>query len=139
MNLHEIKKETEKNASEVFKKHNVFFAFGNDQVNKGIEDLKQKGIIKDSKELTHVFGGAICPKVNVKEYIKDLSDVYENGRKKEVENVGAKTIIKYELANHEFTYTYDLTDTLTALEPYNFSSELIEETVKEVLRDYKEE
>lgn len=115
--------------SVLFEKHEVFFAFSRDQI------MKAK---KEDVKYYSMDGGMFIPQANYDAFNTEFEaqqDTYESEAK---EKFSATEIISYELANHEYCYTYDLTDTKEALEEFGFSDEEYRVAVKDYLSKNEE-
>ena len=107
MNIYLKLKEEQQKKIEAFP---VFFAFNDKQMEEGLKKLNIT--IKDIRAIGG--GGYIRKKDNVK--LNKLMDDNEKEQKKMLNNEKyVYEMFKYELANHEFCYTYDYTDILSAL------------------------
>lgn len=106
----------EKQASE-FSKLPIKFAFSNEQFKKGIEEL---GLTEnDVDQVCGIGAGGFMRKEDVN-LLNDMWKRHEEERKQAMDKDqdGSGYILDmfyYELCNHEYGYTYDLTDTLNAL------------------------
>jgi len=98
----EMKQRHEKEYNE-FVKDNMFFAFSNEQFDKGLEKICDVG-----------YGGYL-----LKDKVQERRDMFKRWDKEQEELTKdynfAKDMFLYELQNHEYCITYDLTDTLDAL------------------------
>ncbi len=92
------------------------FAFSNEQ----FEKMKQELGVKDNSELISIGAGGFIRKTDEK-----ALDELINGKEKRMKEAIAedetgegfiKDMFLYELANHEYCITYDLRDTLEALD-----------------------
>lgn len=100
---------TDNALSKLWDENGAFFAFSNQQY----AEKKKDGVIYVS-----LIGGLLCPKENVDAVLKGMKEITENARKKDIEENGIEQIIYRELANHEAWYTYEIEDTMDALEGY---------------------
>lgn len=119
----------QKQMSALFDKHDVFFAFSRSQ----LEAEKKEGVKYYSLD-----GGMFIPQANYDAFNAEFEaqqNTYESEAK---EKFSATEIISYELANHEYCYTYDLTDTKVALEEFGFSDEEYRVAVKHYLSKSEE-
>lgn len=108
----DFKKITEKEVNEFTKKY-CFWAFGRDQLNKKLQEL---GITEEELQKNYVsfYGGAIRAD-KVAEYRK-IADKHNQQLKENMKNFDfAYSAFRYELANHEYGYTYDEEPALDAL------------------------
>lgn len=110
--------------TEIFNDLGVFFAFSEEQMEKGLKKINAK-----RKDCISISGGGFMPRKNAKEYIKRSSELM-GWLVREVKKLDSVKVIKYELANYECYYTGDLTDAVEALKDYSF-------TVEQISRVYK--
>ena len=96
------------------------FPFGFAFSNKQFEEMKEKLGVKDNSELISIGAGGFIRKTDEK-----ALDELINGKEKRMKEAIAedktgegfiKDMFLYELANHEYCITYDLRDTLEALD-----------------------
>lgn len=119
---------TEQARSELFEKTNAFFAFNNEQFNEGIIE---------GKKYFSLGAGLYCPKDSIDELLDGMELIANNAVKQDVEENGAKAIIKREFFNHETQITCDTTDALRAIDshiktyPDLFTNDLIEEVFRD--------
>ena len=96
----------------------IMFAFSNKQFDEG---MKKLGLEKDQTNMILDIGaGGFIKKESVKDY-ENMFDRHEQELKKAIEadQTGEGFILemfRYELGNHEYSYTRDLSDTLQALD-----------------------
>lgn len=129
MTYGQYKNERGKRINDIFDKHEVFFAFSRSQ----LEEKKQAGVKYYSLD-----GGMFIPQANYDAFNEEFEQEDEKHIAEAKKLFGAKRIICYELANHEYCYTYDLTDTKEALEDFGFSEEDYQEAIKEYLSKCEE-
>jgi hypothetical protein len=89
----------------------IFFAFSNEQMKEGIE----KHGVNENNKIVNIGAGGFVLKSRLQEF-KDLIARHEAERKELKKN--EKELIEaiaYELANHEYCITWDVTDALDAL------------------------
>lgn len=90
----------------------IFFAFSNEQFAKGIKKLN----IKDQNKLYSVGAGGFVPKEHISKFI----EIIENRKNELCELMQdynfAYGAFFYELNNHEYNYTYEIEDTIDALD-----------------------
>ena len=94
------------------------FAFSDEQFNQGMKELGLEP--KDTDKVVSIGGGGFIRKTDAKRF----SDMWDTLRKEHNDLIKAdKTGVGYikdmfvsELENHEYGYTYELDDTLDALE-----------------------
>ena len=118
------------------------FAFNKDDFKK---QLAENGVTTE-EEISHIFGGAYIKKI----YKQDLIDMFYRQKEEKRNAINAdkdgtgfiKSMFLYELANHEFAYTYDVEDTLNSLhltpDDINNNPALrngLDLAVKEIIRD----
>lgn len=123
--IHELNKEREAKQTELFNRCGVFFAFSTEQFNEGKTPLKE-----GDKYVSMGMGGYL-PKSEIDNFssgMKELSKWFKQAIK---DNKARRSLIAYELANHEAYYTGDIEDTLNVLGS-DYSRE-------EVLKVYNEE
>lgn len=93
----------------------IFFAFSEEQFKTGLADLRRETQDFESKIVSIGHGGFVL-KSKIKEF-EEMLDTNERERKafkaNEKQLIDA---IAYELANHEYGYTGDITDALEALD-----------------------
>ena len=112
MKYYEAKKLREKSLSACFERFGVFFAFSNKQ----LEEQKKEGV-----EYVWFGMGMVVPKHLARDFnaamLKD-SDDFTALVLRECDPI---EVIVYELNNHEYGYTRDMTDTKSVLSAYGFS------------------
>tara|TARA_R110000782_G_scaffold169425_1_gene261327 strand:+ start:288 stop:701 length:414 start_codon:yes stop_codon:yes gene_type:complete len=101
--------------TELFKSTGAFFAFSQDQLEKG---KLENGLNLDNSEYSSLGAGMVCPKSTVKELIEGLDSIQINGIKADIAENGIKAIIHRELGNHEAQITGDIDNTVDSLEGY---------------------
>jgi len=102
MRYYEFKEQVLNNyTSKVMEKYGVFWAFSNEQFNKGIEKIN----LPLGEKLTSIGSGGYLPSKNVDAFIKEMNEMplYEGDR---------KDAIMYELNNHEYKISNDLEGTI---------------------------
>lgn len=109
----EMKRRHEKEYND-FVKDSMFFAFSNEQFDKGLEKLNISK--EEAKEkICSTGAGGYLLKTKVQER-RDIFKRWEEEQKELTKDFNfAKEMFLYELQNHEYCITYDLTDTLDAL------------------------
>lgn len=105
---------TEPIIDQVFEKYGVFFAFSDQQFN----EKKQPGVDYVSVEL-----GAICPKKNAVEFLKEFEQKYDAALKEFLAYNDEDKIIRYELANYECYYVGDYLEAFQILKGYGITDE----------------
>lgn len=128
---------TEKAQTELINKTGAFFAFSNEQLN------RQK---KEGTKYTFFKGsGMFVPTENKEELLEGLEKIQEEGIKKDVEENGAKGIIRREYFNHECHIPCDTYDARIALEKYQemypekFSEDVLKKVFAECWKDAVEQ
>jgi len=108
----------------------AFFAFSQKQLN----EQKKEGV-------TYVLlgsSGLVCPKSNAQRLAEGLTRIASEGRKEDLAENGKKGVIHRELGNHEFSYTGDITDTVSALSGYGITEEEIQAETAAYLKEFYE-
>lgn len=118
MNKYKLFKDNQqKNINDFFKTCG-FFAFNNEQFNKGMIKIGLNPE-KDLKKVYRISSGGFILKSKASQYDKLFKDYDLELRKKIDEDRSGKGFIKdmfvYELDNHEYSYTHDLSETLEVL------------------------
>lgn len=110
--------------AEMLKKHQkefsafpMFFAFNNKQFEEGMQSL---GLTKDDTDKIYKFSCGGFYRKSDSSKLKEMLSRHENELKDNIANdkTGKGFIYQmfyYELSNHEYSYTMDLSDTLDAL------------------------
>lgn len=106
--------------------HRAFFAFGRDQ-------YRAKALRCIEYVVTRY--NIICPVVNDKPLLATITKIIDDGIAKDISDNGIDNIIKRELANHEFLYTYDIADTFEALKHYGITRDQVQEVATTVISD----
>ena len=111
------------------------FAFSNKQLDEALEKLGAK----DTSEVVKISGGGLILKTNKKPLVA-LFLKHEKERSEALKNDEyLKQALTYELANHEYGYTYDIEDTLDAIgidmEEYQ-NSDRIKAIAKKAISEY---
>jgi len=106
-------KELQKKHSEEIQKQPLMFAFSNEQFYKGLKEL---GLEKGQENLLCSLGfGGYMKKSDYPAFAK-LSKSYREEEKKAMEDDDfLYEAFRYELANHEYAYTYETEDAIEAL------------------------
>lgn len=116
------------------------FAFSDEQFEKAMIEL---GLTKeDTDKVVGIGGGGFC----LPETADKLIEYYKQFEKEETEAFKnddfLRNAFEYELANHEYIITYELEDTLRALniskEEYN-KNERYKKIMKEAIKNYEKE
>ncbi len=97
----------------VYDKYGVFFAFSDKQYNdKAVDGVE------------YVSGGAgmVVPKEHATAVNTELNAAIDTHQAWKLETMGMNKIILDELHNHEAFYTYEIDDTVDALDGYGFTA-----------------
>lgn len=139
-NIGAVMKETyiefKKRQADEFAKFPMHFAFSNAQFAKAMENL---GLTpEDTDKVVSVPGGGIIRKSDSMKYTDLLIRHSTESTEAMKDPEFAFEAFRYELSNHEYNYTYDVTDTIEAL---GFTFEEIEnnQVLKEALNKAKKE
>ena len=100
-----------------FNKLPIYWAFGELQFQELLKKLNLKDTPEDLKKLVNIGCGGLMLKSNL-HLLKEHNQTYSNNILKFwlTQNYKfAYSALKYEMANHEYYYTYDITDTLSSL------------------------
>lgn len=96
-----------------FSKGKIFYAFDMEQFKEGMESIGLNP--KETNKIARLCGGAYILNNEIKNYIK-FNNKQRNEFNKKMKNFDfAKSAFKSELANHEYGYTMDPYDAITAL------------------------
>lgn len=118
MNYKELKEKQGKEVNDFLNKYS-FFAFSEEQFKDGCKKLNLDAE-KDLNKLVKIVGGGYLLKEHKDEYVALFNKIH-----KEIEQAIKEdktgldfcySMFAYELANHEYGYTYELEDTLYALD-----------------------
>ncbi len=101
-----------------FNEFPIFFAFSDEQFKVGMKKLGLEE--KDKDKICFIGAGGYIKKENKKQF-EELFECFEKEKKQAIEQdkdgTGfIKDMFYYELGNHEYIITYDLSDTLAALD-----------------------
>lgn len=100
-----IKLEHEGAISAILERNQVFFAFSNEQLEKGKAEIG----VKEDKELTGIGAGGFIKRANIKAFADDMDKEAKHYREELKQAKLAKNeAILYELRNHECFYTGDI-------------------------------
>ena len=121
--------------TETFDKYGAFFAFSNEQLEKGIAKNKDNGIIEDGEKHASLGLGMIVPSKHAEEVIKKLDKIYTESIAQDIAENGISNIIQRELDNHEYVITGDIEDTVEKLSDY---PGIDEDRVKKELPSWRE-
>ena len=100
-----------------FTKKCVFFAFSNDQFNEGMKKIGLNP--KETNKIYKIGHGGFILRSKSKEHIELLNrfgEETEQAIKNDFDGTGfIREMFEYEMNNHEYGYTRDITDTLDCL------------------------
>ena len=142
--MRENKYETlKKKHQEELNKFPIGFAFNDKQFKEAMENLGLKEI--DTDKIVPIGAGGFIRKSDVKTF-KEMNKRHREEEKQAIldDKTGEgyiKDMFEYELANHEYSYTYDLTDTLQTIGlsiEEILSKENLRNGLKLALNEYKE-
>ena len=123
-----LKEEYRQKTNELLRKHEVFWAFNEEQLREGINKYN---ISKDNK-MVNIGMGGYMPSKYLSSYLKETEELYNwyKSQLKELRKSRAELekVILYELNNYECFYTGDIDDACEALPTVSR---------KEVLKVYK--
>jgi hypothetical protein len=116
------------------------FAFSDEQFEKAMIELELTK--EDTDKVIGIGGGGFC----LPETVDKLIEYYKQFEKEETkafkDDDFLRSAFEYELANHEYIITYELEDTLRALniskEEYN-KNERYKKIMKEAIKNYEKE
>lgn len=118
MKYKELKDKQGKEVNDFLEKY-CFFAFNEEQFKDGCKKLNLDEE-KDLSKLVQIVGGGYLLKEKQDDYIKlanKIAEEIEEEIRKDKTGLGfCYSMFSYELANHEYGYTYELDDTLDALD-----------------------
>lgn len=126
MRYGDFKKEKQKEYDLLIEEVGIFFAFG------------KKQLLENKKENTKYYDlgmGMFCPQDNFKTFESKSEEINKKNIENAKELFTPSQIIGYELANHEYGYTYDATDTEEALKEFCFSDDEYRIAIKEYLNE----
>jgi len=100
--------------NKLFRKYDIFFAFSEEQLERGLKKTGRK-----KEEITSAIGmGLICPKEYVQAFLDEHETVVIEGIAEDIAQAGIEAVVRRELSNHEAYYTGDIESTVDALEAY---------------------
>lgn len=126
-----LKEEYQQKTSKLLEKHEVFWAFNEEQLREGIN---KHGISKNNKMVSIGMGGYM-PSKHLSSYLKETEELY-NWYKDQLKELrknkaGLEKIILYELNNYECFYTGDIDDACKVLPTVS------RKTIQAVYRKYQ--
>ena len=132
MTITELKQKKQNMYSTIFEDLGVFFAFGNEQLQEGLDNLKQKGLLLEGEKLAPIGAGGFLPSKNMTDFKNELAKV-EKWYKYQIKDLkeGKKSLILHELRNYECFYSNDISDTFEVLLPLGITKKEIEKVYNE--------
>lgn len=118
----------------LFDQLGCFFAFSNEQFNKS----RKQGVT-----YVRFDGGLFCPEENEVEFSNVFNKEMDDSLDRYVKEYDAIDIMKYELHNHEYGYTYDDSDTRDYLYdffvkyPDKFNNDTFEIAKRQARKEYE--
>lgn len=100
--------------SDLYKRTGAFWAFSQKQFN----EQKQEGV-----KYAQLPSGCFVPKDSVKNFLREQRQIIMRGIEWDLAENGMIAIVKRELANHEYSYTGDPSDTIDALDWYGITAD----------------
>ena len=115
---------TEEATTKLLDDNGAFFAFSKKQ----LDEQKKEGV-----EYVSMSVGMICPKENAQTIYDGLNSILDEGIKLDLAENGKKGVIHRELGNHEYSYTYDISDTVSSLSCYGITAEEVQAEARNYL------
>lgn len=117
----------------------IYFAFGNAQLQEKADELGFKSIDDMINNVVGIGAGGFCKKEDHQNIINTFKKHDEELKENLKNDEFLKSAFRYEMSNHEYVVTYDVSDTLRALgitlEEYQ-KSERMQKLFKEAKKDY---
>lgn len=113
----EFKQQVENKMSKIFNECGVFFAFSNEQFD------ENKTPIGDGEKYAPMGAGGYLPSKNVPMLNEKLEQMETWRKSLFAEQVNLNEAISYELNNHEYGITYNISDTVRVLADYGVTVE----------------
>lgn len=88
-------------------KYAVFFAFSNEQFDKGVAELKQKGLMQEGEKIYSYGAGLLGTKRGLDEYLQALNTLSKNMNKLIREQCDPQEVYFYEYNNYESMINWD--------------------------------
>lgn len=127
----ELKTEREARLTKRLEDNKVFFAFSVEQFAEGLEKIGYTG---KGNEIARLGMGGYIPHINSEAFIKG-GEEDQKWFDRQIQDLGLEEAqIRYELANHEAWYTYEIDATMSAL-----AGRYTEEKVWEVFYKYADQ
>lgn len=113
MTYKQIKDKHQKAYGDIMDKAGLFWAFGNDQFEEGLDKLKESKQLLKGEKLTRFPGGGFVPSKNFDNMLKEMkqADKLEKKELKEARELKTSAIL-YELKNHECFYTGNIDEVI---------------------------
>lgn len=114
----------------------IFFAFSDDQFNEGMKKLNLNAET-DLNKIVPLKNGGYVLKEHLAEFKKMFLDADNELETFLKDDKNLKDALIYELANHEYCYTYDYSDALDALglSIDDINPIILQEAIQEVLKN----
>ena len=109
--IEQIKQDREAAQSELFKQVRLFWAFSNEQLKKGMEEINHQ----EGEKIVHIGMGGYLPKSNVDTFLNGMEKLNKDYKAAIKAHKLRPKLIAYELANYECYYTGDINPALSAL------------------------
>lgn len=117
----------------------IYFAFGNEQLQERTNELGFESIDDMIKNVVGIGAGGFCKKKDYQNIINTFKKHNEELKENLKNDEFLQSAFEYELANHEYIITYDISDTLRSLgitlEEYQ-KSERMQKLFEEAKKDY---
>jgi len=120
---------------QLFKENGVFFAFSNEQLKEGIQEIKH--LMNEGDKVGNCGAGMYCLVKNYDEVRDGMQRITSQQTKRDLANNEAGKIILRELHNYEVQYSFDgVQDTgfQSAIKDYNFDEKQVLEIYKKFMR-----
>lgn len=131
--------ELEAKHQEEINKLPIYFAFGNEQLQERTNELGFESIDDMIKNVVGIGAGGFCKKEDYQNIINTFKKHNEELKENLKNDEFLQSAFEYELANHEYIITYDISDTLRSLgitlEEYQ-KSERMQKLFEEAKEDY---
>lgn len=117
----------------------IYFAFGKEQLQERANELGFESIDDMLNNVVGIGAGGFCKKEDYQNIINTFKKHNEELKENLKNDEFLKSAFRYEMSNHEYIVTYDILDTLRALEitleEYQ-KSERMQKLFKEAKKDY---
>lgn len=117
----------------------IYFAFGNEQLQERANELGFESIDDMIDNVVGIGAGGFCKKEDYQNIINTFKKHNEELKENLKNDEFLKSAFRYEMSNHEYIVTYDIYDTLRALEitleEYQ-KSERMQKLFEEAKEDY---